>query len=93
MVHFLRQKDREMQIRSKAYQHFISIWRSFRDLVSPHDQSVPTPTSPSLAYAAAVLSLLLAKLEVDLHRADLQLIGLMSDKDQVDPIFLSLLSP
>jgi hypothetical protein len=93
MVHFLRQKDREMQIRSKAYQHFISICRSFRDLVSPHDQSVPTPTSPSLAYAAAVLSLLLAILEVDLHRADLQLIGLMSDKDQVDPIFLSLLSP
>jgi hypothetical protein len=93
MVHFLRQKDREMQIRSKAYQHFISICRSFRDLVAPHDQSVPTPTSPSLAYAAAVLSLLLAILEVDLHRADLQLIGLMSDKDQVDPIFLSLLSP
>lgn len=81
-----------MQIRSKAYRHFISICRSLRDLVSPHDQNVPTPTSPSLAYAAAVLALLFAILELDLHLADLQFIG-MSKTDQVDPIFLSLLSP
>jgi hypothetical protein len=82
-----------MQIRSKAYKHFISICRSLHDLVSPHDQNVPTPTSPSLAYAAAVLALLLAILEMDLYRADLHLTGLMSETDQVDPIFLSLLSP
>jgi hypothetical protein len=93
IVHFLRQKGREMQMRSKAYEHFISICRSFRDLVSPHDQSVPTRTSPALVYAATLLSLLLAILEVELHRADLHLMGLMSDGDQVDPIFLSLLSP
>jgi len=82
-----------MQIRSKAYKHFISVCRSFRDLVSPHDQNVPTPTSPFLAYTAAVLALLLTILEVDIHRADLHFIGLMSDGDQVDPIFLSLLGP
>ncbi len=82
-----------MQIRSKAYQHFVSICQSLRDLVSPRDQSVPTPTSPSLAYAAAVLSLFLAILEVDLHRAELRLMGLMSERDEVDPIFLSLFSP
>lgn len=93
IVQFLRQKDREMQISSKAYKHFISICRSLRDLVSPHDQSVPTSNSPSLAFAAAVLALLLSILELDLHQADLQLIGLMSEKDQVDPVFLSLLSP
>jgi len=93
IVHFLRQKDREMQMRSKAYEHFISICRSFRDLVSPHDQGVPTPTSPALVYAAAVLSLLLAILEFDLHRADFHFMELMNDGDQVDPIFLSLLSP
>jgi hypothetical protein len=92
-VDFLRRKDREMQIRSKAYRHFISIFQSLRDLVSPHDQNVPTPTSPLLAYAAAVLALLLAILEVDLHLADLQLIGIMSEGDQDDPIFLALLSP
>jgi hypothetical protein len=93
IVQLLGRKDRKMQIRSKAYKHFISICRSFRDLVSPHDQNVPTPTSPCLAYAAAVLALLLTILEVDLHQAELHLIGLMSEKDQVDPIFLSLLSP
>jgi hypothetical protein len=82
-----------MQVPSKAYKHFISICRSFRDLVSPHDHSVPRSTSPLLAYAAAVLALLLTILEVDLHRADLHLIGLMSEKDQVDPILLSFLSP
>ena len=90
IVHLIRQKDRQMQMRSKAYEHFISICRSFRDLVSPHDQGVRTPTSPALVYAATVLSLLLAILEIDLHRADLHLMGLMSDGDQVDPIFLSL---
>jgi hypothetical protein len=78
-----------MQIRSKAYEHFILICRSVRDLVSPDDQSIPTPTSPSLAYAAAVLALLLSILEVDLHGADLHLTGLMSEWDQVDPNFLS----
>ena len=88
IVDFLRRKDREMQIRSKAYGHFISICRSLRDLVSPHDQNVPTPTSPPLAYAAAVLALLLAILEVDLYRADLQLTGIMSD-GTIDPIFLA----
>jgi len=77
-----------MQVLSTAYKHFISICRSLRELVSPHDQNVPTATSPSLAYTAAVLALLLAILEIDLHQADLHLLGLMSDRDQLDPIFL-----
>jgi hypothetical protein len=92
IVPLLRQKDREMQIRSKAYEHFISMCRSFRDLVSPHDQGVRTPTSPALVYAATLLSLLLAILEIDLHQAEFHFVGLVSDGDQVDPIFLSLLS-
>jgi hypothetical protein len=78
-----------MQIRSKAHEHLISICRSLRDLVPPHDQNVLAPASPSLAYTAAVLALLLAILELDHHRADLQLVGLMSDRDQIDSIFLS----
>jgi hypothetical protein len=86
-MHFLRQKDREMQFRSKTFEHFISICRSVLDLVSPHDQNVPTP--PSLAYAAAVLGLLLAILEVDIHQADLHLLGFMSERDLVDPNLLS----
>lgn len=78
-----------MQVRSKAYEQFILICRSVRDLVAPDDQSIPTPTSPSLAYAAAVLGLLLTILEVDLHQADLHLLGLMSERDLVDPNLLS----
>jgi hypothetical protein len=93
IVHFLRQRGREMQVRSKAYKHFISVCRSFRNPVSPQNQSAPTSASPALAYTAAVLALLLTILEMDLHRADLHLIGLMSVRDQVDTVFLSLLSP
>jgi hypothetical protein len=76
-----------MQIRSKAYKHFISICRSFRDPVSPQNQSAPTSASPTLAYAVAVLALLLTMLEIDLHRVELGLMGLMGDWDQVDPLF------
>jgi hypothetical protein len=78
-----------MHIRSKAYGHFLSICRSLRDLMSPHDQSVPTETSPSLVFAAAVLALLLTILEIDLHRTELYLVGLMHDTDALNPIFMS----
>lgn len=88
-VYFLRRKDLEMQIRSKAFGHLILICRSVRDLVAPADQSIPTPTSRSLAYAAAVLGLLLTILEVDIHQADLHLLGLTSERHLVDPNFLS----
>ena len=68
-----------MHIRSKAYGHFLSICRSLRDLMSPHDQSVPTETSPSLVFATAVLALLLTILEIDLHRTELHLVGLCTE--------------
>ena len=89
IMHFLRQKDLKMQIRSKVFEHLILICRSVRDLVTPDDQSIPTATSPSLAYAAAVLGLLLTILEVDLHQADLHLLGLLSERDLVGANFLS----
>ena len=78
-----------MQIRSKAYEHFILICRSVRDLVAPDDQRTPTPTSPGLLYVTAVLALLLVILEVDIHQAELHLQGLTSEPDLVDPNFLS----
>ena len=77
-----------MHMRSKAYEHFLSICRSLRDLMSPHDQSEPKKTSPSLVFATAVLALLLTILEIDLHQAELHLLGLVSDRDTVDPIFM-----
>jgi hypothetical protein len=78
-----------MHIRSKAYGHFLSICRSLRDLMSPHDQNVPTETSPSLVFAAAVLALLLTILEMDLHRTELHLVGLMHDTAALNPVFMS----
>jgi hypothetical protein len=88
-MHFLRKREGEMHIRSKAYGHFLSICRSLRDLISPRDQGVPTKTSPSLVFAAAVLALLLTILEIDLHRTDLLLVGLMHDTDALNPVFMS----
>ena len=76
-----------MHIRSKAYGHFFSICRSLRDLVSPHDQSAPTQTSPSLVFAAVVLALLLTILEIDLHQPGLHLVELMN-KDALNPMFV-----
>jgi hypothetical protein len=61
-------RDGDMQIRSKAYLQFISVCRSLRDLMPPNDGDAPTGTSPSLLYAAVVLTLLLMILEIDLHR-------------------------
>jgi hypothetical protein len=79
-------KECEMQIPSKAYKHFISICRSLQYLMSPHDQSIPKPISPWLAYTALSLAMLLTILEIDLHRAELHLMWLINDRDQTDPI-------
>ena len=64
-----------MQVRSKAYLQFISLWRLLRGLIPPHDYDAPARASPSLLYTAVVLALLLAILEIDLHRAALESIG------------------
>lgn len=77
-----------MHLRPKGYGHFLSICRSLRDLMSPHDQNTPTETSPSLVFATTVLALLLTILEIDLHQAELHLLGLVANKDAVDPIFM-----
>jgi hypothetical protein len=77
-----------MQIRSKAYLQFIWLRRSLRGLIPPHDDHVPVRTSPSLLYTAVVLALLLAILETDLHRAELESIGLVRSDYTVEPIFM-----
>jgi hypothetical protein len=66
-----------MQIRPKTYLHLISLWRSVRDAISPHHDDVPAKTSPFLIYTAVVLAFLLAILEVDAHRGELQSLGLV----------------
>lgn len=78
-----------MQMRSKTYLQLVTLWRSFREWVSPHAQNAPAETSPSLIYIAVALALLLAILEVDAHRRQLESLGLLTDSDRIDERFLS----
>jgi hypothetical protein len=77
-----------MQMRSRTYSHFISLWRSFRDWMSPHDERAPAETSPSLIYIAVVLTSPLIILEIDDHRAELEALGLLTDNFPVPAVFL-----
>ena len=78
-----------MQIRSKTYLHLVSLWRSLRDTIPPHHDDVPAAASPSLIYTTVVLTLLLAILEVDAHRGELESLGLLGSGYPVQPAFLS----
>ena len=78
-----------MQIRPKAYLHLISLWRSLRDAIPPHHGNVRREASPSLIYAAVVLAFLLAILEVDAHRGELEWLGLLPSDYPIQAAFLS----
>jgi hypothetical protein len=77
-----------MQIRPKTYLHLISLWRSLRDTISPRRESVPAEAAPSLVYTAVVLALLLAILEVDAHRGQLESLGLLGSDRTIQTVFL-----
>ena len=77
-----------MQIRPKTYLHFISLWRSLRDAI-PHHSDVTAEASPSLIYTAVVLASLLAILEVDAHRGELESLGLLGNAYPIPAAFLS----
>jgi hypothetical protein len=78
-----------MQMRPKTYLHLIFLWRSVRDTISPHRDGVPAEASPFLIYSAVVLALLLAILEVDAHRGELESLGLLESDYSVPTVFLS----
>lgn len=78
-----------MQIRPKTYLHLISLWRSLRDTISPHHDGVPAKASPSLICTAVVLAFLLAILEVDAHRGELEALGLLTSHYPIPAAFFS----
>jgi hypothetical protein len=78
-----------MQIRTKAYLHFISLWRSLRDAIPLHHGDARREASPSLIYAAVVLTFLLIILEVDAHQGELQSLGLLPRDYPIEAAFLS----
>jgi hypothetical protein len=65
------------------------VWRSLRDLIPPHHDAAPAKTSPLLIYIATVLAFLLAILEVDVHRGELESLGLFTNDYPVEPALLS----
>jgi len=84
-----RVEDDVMQIRPKTYLHLISLWRSFRDSISPHHGDVRKEASPSLIYTVVVLASLLAILEVDAHRGAQESPGPLERGYPIEASFLS----
>ena len=78
-----------MQIRPKTYLHFIALWRSLRDSISPHHDTAPQETSPLLIFSVVMLALLLAILEADVHRGELASLGLTTGDYPIQAAFLS----
>jgi hypothetical protein len=78
-----------MHIRPKTYLQVISQLRGLRVLLSRRNASADRRASPLLVYVAVVLALLLAILQIDLHTAELQSLGLLGKHMAIDPIFFS----
>jgi hypothetical protein len=76
-----------MQMRPRAYLHLISLWRSLRHAIPAHHRNVSAEASPSLLYAAIVLTFLLAILEVDAHRVELEALGLLASDYPIPAAF------
>ncbi|WP_245502134.1 hypothetical protein [Bradyrhizobium betae] len=81
-------KEEGMQGQSRPLLRVISWLRAVRVLLIAPDPA-PREASPLLILMVVVLALLLAILEVELHSADLQSLGLMGDAFSIDPVFKS----
>jgi|GEM_PF-3062481 len=77
-----------MQIQSKALPRSFSLRRSFQSFTAP-DQSRAETSHPLLIVSVVVLLTLFAIVQIDLHSAQLQAIGLLSHGTGIDPVFLS----
>ncbi|MGR4928098.1 hypothetical protein ACIPUD_15095 [Bradyrhizobium sp. CAR08] len=88
MVFARHVKEEGMLGQSRPLLRMISWLRAMRVfLIAP--EPATREASPLLAFTVVVLMLLLVILEVDLHSADLQSLGLMSDAFSIDPVFNS----
>ncbi len=77
-----------MQIQSKALPQSFSLRRSYQSFTAP-SQSRGETSHPLLLLAVVVLVTLFAMVEVDLHSAQLQALGLLGHGTGIDPVFLS----
>jgi len=86
--YLIEREGDDMQMRFRAYLQFISLSRLLRGPIPPENRDASARTSPSLLYTAIVLALLLAILEIDLHRAGLESVGLARNPYPVQPVFM-----
>ncbi len=77
-----------MQIQSKALPRSSLLRRALRRLTGPGGNPAET-AHPLLVVSALVLFTLFVIVEIDLHSAQLQAIGLLGHGTGIDPVFLS----
>jgi len=68
---------------SGLYARLVSFRRSARSRISALGETTGTSASPILTYTAASLFLILAIVEVDLHREELRALGLVSSEERI----------
>lgn len=71
----------------RLYARLISFHRATRDRRPARAEMNATSASPILTYTAAALFLLLAIVEIDLHRDELRALGLVCNEERIQPIF------
>ena len=71
----------------RLYARLVSFHRPTRDRRFAHPETIETSASPILAYTAAALFLILAIVEVDLHRDELRALGLVRSEERIEPVF------
>ncbi len=67
----------------RLYAQLISFHRAACIRIAAQRQAAETSASPTLVYATIVISLILAILEIDLHREELRALGLIGSEEGV----------
>lgn len=76
-----------MQIQSKALPQSSLVRRAIRSLTAASESGAET-AHPLLVISAVALFTLFAIVEIDLHSAQLQALGLLGHGTGIDPVFL-----
>ena len=66
----------------------ISLHRAAYDRISAQGKMTGTSASPTLVFTATALSLMLAMLEIDLHRDELRALGLFGGEEGIGSSFV-----
>ncbi|MEH2535547.1 hypothetical protein V1277_005152 [Bradyrhizobium sp. AZCC 1588] len=64
-------------------------WSYSRERTAARRDATSSSASPLLMYVTAVLFLILSILVIDLHRDELQALGLVGGAERINPVFMS----